>query len=101
VSNLPTGKPGIFFYGPQQTKVPFGNGFVCVSGNVYRVLPPGVADGTGVVSYPIDLTRMPFASGAGQVLPGSTWNFQFWYRDPDGTPKTYNLSNAMEIVFAP
>ena len=59
------------------------------------------ADPNGTVTYDVDLTQQPFASGPGQILPGSTWNFQFWYRDPLGFPSTFNFSNAVQIVFAP
>jgi hypothetical protein len=101
VADVPPGKPGIFFYGPYQTQIPFGNGWVCVGGMVQRVNKTQWADGKGVVRFPVDLTQKPFASGPGEILPGSTWNFQFWYRDPDGFPTTFNLSNALQIVFAP
>jgi hypothetical protein len=101
VVGLPSKALGIFFYGQQQTKVPFGNGFACVAGAVTRVLPPGVATAAGALSYPIDLQQPPFSQGVGQILPSSDWNFQFWYRDPHGSPTTFNLSNGVRIVFAP
>ena len=33
--------------------------------------------------------------------PGSNWNFQFWYRDPNGGPVGYNLTDALSITFCP
>ena len=34
----------------------------------------------------------------GVVLsPGSTWNFQFWHRQPMGAPATF--SKALKVVF--
>ena len=101
VSGLPPGKAGIFYYGEQQAQVPFGNGWRCIVGSVQRVLPLLVADPTGVVSYPVDLSAPPFTGGAHPVTAGSAWSFQFWYRDPQGSPSTTNLSDAQHVVFAP
>jgi hypothetical protein len=101
VINLPHNTPGIFFYGPLQTKVPFGNGWICVAGPATRVLPSLTATASGTITYNVDLTKFPFSSGSGQILPGSNWNFQYWYRDPIAPPKGYNLSNAVQVVFAP
>jgi hypothetical protein len=101
VIDLPPGKPGIFFYGPFRTGYDFGNGHVCVGGLVNRIPTALFASQDGSVTLPIDLQDPLFTTGAGAVLPGSTWNFQFWYRDPGGGLATFNLSNAVEIVFAP
>jgi len=30
--------------------------------------------------------------------PGSTWSFQFLYRDPAGGPAGFNLTNAVELT---
>jgi hypothetical protein len=35
----------------------------------------------------------------GNLLGGSTWNFQMWFRDTAGGPAGSNLSNAVEMVF--
>jgi hypothetical protein len=101
VADLPPGKPGIFFYGPYQTQIPFGNGWVCVGGPVVRITPEHYASASGTVTFPVDLTQHPFNAGPGQIVPGSTWNFQYWYRDPGGGLSTFNLSNAVQVVFAP
>ncbi|HVS08805.1 MAG TPA: hypothetical protein VMS76_02950, partial [Planctomycetota bacterium] len=101
ISGLPPGKLGIFHYGAQQQHLPFGNGWACVSGSVQRVMPPLVADPNGVVVYPVDLTQFPFSGSAHSIAAGSAWNFQFWYRDPTGSPSSFNFSEAQHIVFAP
>ena len=36
---------------------------------------------------------------SGQIIAGSTWNVQFWYRDPSGGPVGFNFSNALRISF--
>jgi hypothetical protein len=43
-------------------------------------------------------------SGLGMITPGSTWFFQFWFRDPTSTgggPTGVNLSTALEVTFCP
>jgi hypothetical protein len=101
VSRLPAGALGLFLYGSQQQQTPLGNGWGCVTGSVQRIMSPLTASSAGVVDYPIDLTRFPFAGSAHAIHPGSSWVFQFWYRDSLGSPTTFNSSNAVQVVFAP
>jgi hypothetical protein len=50
----------------------------------------------------VDFTIPPAGSGPGQITPGATWNFQYWYRDPLGPGGSgVNLSNALAATFAP
>lgn len=98
---LPPSIPGIYFYGPSAAPMPFGNGTVCAGSPVVRVLPLQISTPAGLVNLPIDLTQAPFSVGPDLVTAGSTWSFQFWYRDPTAPPAGFNLSNAMEITFAP
>lgn len=95
-SGLPVGSYGLFYYGPQSQQVPFGNGFSCVAGSSFRVLPPFQADASGAALQDIDFTGLP---AAGQVLPGSTWYFQAWYRDPAAGGATFNLSDGLMATF--
>jgi hypothetical protein len=96
---------GLFYYGPQQTQVLFGDGFRCVGSGgigIFRLRPILQADATGRAHLDLDLTAFPASSGAGQILPGSSWNFQYWYRDPllpGGA--NFNLSDALEVLFRP
>ena len=89
-------QPAIFFYGPNQIEVPFGNGFRCVSGSVKRL--PVVFGSGNTLTHPVDNTQTP---SAGVIVPGSTWNFQAWYRDPFAGGQSYNLSDAVQIEFCP
>lgn len=91
---------GLFFYGSGQQSAPFGNGTLCITGPFYRILPPTQADADGFVYETLDMTAGPMGSGAGQVTPGSTWNFQWWMRDP-GVGAQYNASSAVAITFCP
>ena len=94
---VPDGVNGIFFYGDLQRQLPFGNGTLCVDGTValFRLLPPVNAGHLGVLSYAVDLTDPPNPNG--QIHPGTTWNFQAWFRDGP----SWDLSDAVEIPFTP
>ena len=91
----------MFLYGSTQQQVPFGNGWGCLAGSVQRVLPTLVGSPSGTVSFPVDLTQYPFSGSSNPILPSSGWYFQYWYRDPLGTPSTFNTSDALHVFFAP
>ena len=95
------GQPGLFYYGPNQISAPFGDGFRCVGGAVSRLNPPVIADSFGDASKAVDFTSGAPGSGPGAILPGSTWNFQFWYRDPAAGGSGFNLSNGLTATFCP
>ncbi len=97
----PPGQPGVFFYGSTQIETPFGNGNRCAGGNVFRLNPPILVDPTGAATRPLDLTAAPANLGPGQIDPWSSWNFQFWYRDPAAGGAGFNLSDALHVVFCP
>ena len=90
---------GIFFYGSGQAAggagLPFFNGRLCVSGALQR-LTPVTATGQ-VATTTLDFSSPPTA--AGQIGAGSSWNFQFWYRDPAGGGSFANLSNGITVHF--
>jgi hypothetical protein len=93
------GTPGVFFYGQNQVSQPFGDGVRCVGGGIYR-LGPIFSDGNfGFAEQWLDLTDPP--QPAGQINAGSTWNFQFWYRDPLAAGSGFNLSDALSAIFLP
>lgn len=95
--HLPSNQPGIFLFGPNQTQLPFGDGYRCVGAPVFRVQPPMVPDPLGTVQRMLDLQLPP---AAGWIVPGSTQNFQFWYRDPGGPGgTTFNLSDGYQVSF--
>jgi hypothetical protein len=96
----PPNKFGIFFYGPNaESETPFGEGFRCVGGSLFRIQPPLQIAGDGSVTRVIDYGTPPMNGGGGQVSADSTWNFQFWYRDPQGGPSGFNASDALRITF--
>ncbi len=90
------GQFGIFYFGPNQISTPFGHGTRCVGGQVRR-LTVLQADSSGDASLTLDFTT----AQASDITANSTWNFQFWYRDPLAGGASFNLSNAFEATFCP
>ncbi len=97
--NCPAGRAGIFVYGAQPTQIPFANGYLCISPfypGLYRAGHPVIVNQSGAAALPVDLTQLP---GTAQITGGTTWNFQFWFREPVGAGS--NLSDAMRVTFCP
>lgn len=105
-SGVPSSQFGLYFYGPAQQQAPSGQGNLCVNGagGVPLVRLPDIvqADIFGSVFYPLDLTDPLFVSGPAPITAGSTWNFQFWFRDVDlaGAP-SWNYSDGLSVLFCP
>ncbi|GEM_PF-154206 len=90
----------IFFYGPEQAQLPLGDGFLCIGSGttgLFRLNPPQLIEVDGSLTHAFDFDATPANAGAGEVLPGSTWNFQMWYRDPGGAGS--NLTDAVSVTF--
>jgi hypothetical protein len=99
VAGCPSGQFGLFYYGPNQIQVPFGDGFRCVGGGVFR-LGVKVTGTSGGAAFELDVTDPP--EPPAQITAGSTWNVQFWYRDPAGPGGTgFNLSDGLNASFFP
>lgn len=96
-SGCPVGQNGLFYYGATQGQVAFGNGFRCITGQVFR-LPVLQVDGFGIATQSIDYNNLPVG---GDITAGSIWNFQFWFRDPPGGGAFFNLSDGLEAHFCP
>ena len=96
------GQLGLFYYGATQAQQPFGDGFRCIGGPLFRLNPPQLIDASGSLTTRVDFTSPPAGSGAGQILPDSSWNFQLWYYDPAGPGGSgFNLSDALSVHFLP
>jgi len=92
--HLPVDEFGLFYFGPNQIQLPFGDGIRCVGGGIDRILPPALTDSSGQLHRTVDLTAPP---AAGNIVPGASLNFQFWYRDPDAGATGFNLSDALHV----
>jgi hypothetical protein len=100
---VPGGMPGLFLYSAGQAQVPFGNGWLCLGGtaSVMRILPLVANPSQAAQGLPLDFTAPPFAAGQGAITPGSTWHFQYWYRDTLAPPTFFNLSGGLSVTFCP
>lgn len=108
VTNVEGAKLGLVFYGVNGRAISaWGNGssFLCVKAPTQRlpVLDSGGASGSCGGAFHVDwlafLAANPSALGA-PFGSGETVDAQCWYRDPP-SPKTTNLSNALEFVTVP
>ncbi|MFT7676606.1 MAG: subtilisin family serine protease [Planctomycetota bacterium] len=97
-SLCPSGQNGLYFYGPGEQQTPFGPGFLCVAGPLHR-LSVIATDALGVATWNLDISMPPAPSG--QITAGSTWSFQFWFRDPAGGGSGFNTSNGLTATFCP
>jgi hypothetical protein len=89
-------QPGIFFHAANQAQIPFGNGFLCATGNIIRgAVVVGAANSA---SYTYDNSDAKHNLGA---FANQTRNFQHWYRDPMGGGAFFNTSNAISIPILP
>ncbi len=96
----PPGQFGLFFYGATPTQVPFFDGVLCVQSPHFRLKPPVQIDASGTAAKPIDFHNPPAGSGPGKILVGSTWYFQFWFRDPAAGASGANTSDGLRVVFS-
>jgi hypothetical protein len=92
---------GMFFYAREKGFAFFGEGALCVKSPVFRLKPIVRSDNSGASRLVLDFTRPPMSAGPGRTNPFSTWNFQYWYRDPHGGPRGFNVSDGLELVFCP
>ena len=88
---LPEAK-GMFLYGMDQQRMPFGKGYLCIAPPVQRL--PGLlsVSDSGHARYPLDLS----VDANAMFAAGTTWNFQFWYHEG----RTFNLSDGLHVTFA-
>lgn len=105
VDGLPEHEIGLFYMGAGTVHAALGDGWNCAGSGGYGVFrfpvvnsgPGGsVALGPGIVD-----TSQAFPQ-PGPIIPGFTWNFQLWYRDPASTCGAgFNTSNAYSVTFTP
>jgi hypothetical protein len=97
----PPTRPGLFLYGANPTQIPFADGYLCISPfypGLHRAGGALLLDQAGTATQQLDFSALP--PGAG-IQPGSTWNFQFWYRDLAAGGSGSNLTDALSVTFCP
>ncbi|MEY2745487.1 MAG: hypothetical protein RL112_529 [Planctomycetota bacterium] len=102
-SNLPPNVPALLFCGPNATFTPFGDGRRCVGNPLYR-LGSSTANSSGVLVRGPGLAVQGCATpGLGCLSIGQALRFQLWYRNAANycTPSSFNLTNAVDVVFTP
>ncbi len=96
--DLPPLELAIGFYGKLETQVPFGDGLRCLAGRVFRLLPAATSDPAGDLVVPVDFDSL---SALGQIVPGSTWNFQIVHRDLASSGTDVNATDGIRVTFCP
>ena len=86
---------GLYFIGTVPIQLPFGEGIRCAGGGVTRLYPIVFAMG-GVA---VKTLNFGAPNVAANVLPGSSLNFQLWFRDAMGGPIGFNLSDGLNVVW--
>lgn len=94
-TGLPFGANGTMVYATGQASTPLGGGILCLSGQRY-FMPMANAVGT-MVEQAFDYSGSTSMGGA--ISAGSTWNFQFRYRDPLASGPQFNLSDGLSVTF--
>ncbi|MEM7516333.1 MAG: alpha/beta fold hydrolase [Planctomycetota bacterium] len=104
VQDLPPSSFGILIMGSGRDQAPFQAGFRCV-GAPFTRLQLGQSDESGRVSIPLPFASLPpnpAATSPSAPLLGSSYYFQYWYRDlPDSEGNTSNLTDALDVQVTP
>jgi len=100
VNALPSGSIGYFLASQTPDNVPmFGNssGVLCLGGQIHRKHDElSIAGPNQSIGRSVDLTALAYDQ---VVQPGSTWYFQFWYRDAGAPQGTNNTSRNLVVIF--
>jgi FG-GAP repeat len=102
--SVPTNSFGVLFMGALENPPVFlGDGLRCVAAPLYRFSAHATGafgsfdEGPGIAGYAGN--NFP---AAGAILPGQTWRFQGWYRDPVGPCGSgSNTTSGLAITFEP
>jgi len=102
---LPLNVPGILLMGSGSAAAPFADGQLCIGGSsIFRFKPAQSAGPGGNFKLGPDIVKASLHgfSALGWITPGSTWNFQAWFRDNQGPcGNGSNLTSALRVDFLP
>jgi len=97
-SDLPPERGCLLFFGSGTLQVPFFDGYRCPSGQTYRLWPT-LSDSQGSVAQALDFAAGPAVLSV--IAPGSSWTFQFFYRDTGFGLYGANTTDGMRVGFGP
>ncbi len=96
VTGLPLGSAGYFLMSNTTGQLPVSQGVLCLGSPVLRFsLNPLQSSPGRWAQFRPDLTNLPQGT---VITPGSTWHFQYWYRDAN-PGSVSNLSDAVSLTF--
>jgi hypothetical protein len=104
-SSMPATASALYFQGTSQIAggagIAFGDGLRCVTGSIVR-LGTRVNSG-GSSTYGVSQGDVPVSVRGGVPIGGGTFYYQVWYRNAASfcTAATFNLTNGLEISWAP
>ena len=90
---------GLFVYGVPSSGLAVGNGTLCISPfapGIFRLPPALQTDALGVARRRLDHGALP---AGGAIAAGSTWAFQFWFRDAAAPGAGSDLTDAVRVTF--
>jgi hypothetical protein len=93
-TGIPPNKSGTLAYGLVQASIPFGAGTLCVQQPKRLQVVNSTAIGS--INYTLSITNPAYG-----FTPGSTWNFQYIFRDPIAGGTSLNTSSALAVTFCP
>ena len=100
-THCPPAVLGLFIYGQNKFELPFANGMLCVNPlppGLFRLQPAVLVSPLGEGKAWLDFAALP---SEGQILAGTTWSFQFWFRDAAAGAASANLTNGLRMTFCP
>ncbi|MAE27471.1 MAG: hypothetical protein QF724_00570 [Planctomycetota bacterium] len=96
-ANMPAGQFGVGIIAPSTMNMPFRDGKLCLTSGIVRL---GIRGTGGTGSFSFTGVVGVAASRGVAIVPGDTWYFQAWYRDPAGPcANGSNLTNGVEVLF--
>ena len=96
VRDVPLGVFGAFLMAPRRgPRTMHGDGWLCLGAGSRVVTPLATVGPDGAAIHEIDFDDPVLA---GLLLPGSTWFFQFVFRDPAGGFAGFNSSDAIAVT---
>ncbi|MFT5198760.1 MAG: hypothetical protein ACI87O_001419 [Planctomycetota bacterium] len=104
VTQVPEGQMGFLLASQTQSLLvnpASSSGNLCLGGDLARFNRSGEIGLTVGGSFSLDLPLSDFPEDPGfgsPVMPGDTWNFQYWHRDAVDGSTTSNFSNGLEIL---